>query len=100
MGVPRPSFGKVRMNPFAQCSFNVNLDALFLIDHVVFPTHAIDEFSYRVLGTEYDIAYTSPNIRLIPFQDFWLPISVENSASFLEVLSDISLQVSTIRPGD
>jgi hypothetical protein len=73
---PQPDFlGSGRLDPFQYYPAPVDMDMLFLIDHL----HT----------------WSDPHLR--PFKDIWYPISVSDPAFFYEILSNISAHVSTLR---
>jgi hypothetical protein len=76
--VPHVSFlGSGRLDPFLCYPVPVDMEMLFLIDHV----------------------HTWPDPHLRPFKDTWFPISMPDSAFFNEILSHVSAHVFTLRNG-
>jgi hypothetical protein len=78
--VPAPEagfLGSGRMNPFQCYPVPVDMEILFLIDHL----------------------YNWPDPHLRPFKDTWFPISISDPAFFYEILSNISAHVFTLRNG-
>lgn len=69
--------GSGRMDPFTWYPVPVNMEILFLIDHI----------------------HTWPDPHLRPFKDTWYPISISDSAFFTEILSHISAHIFTLRSG-
>ena len=76
--VPHAGFlGSGRLDPFLCYPVPVDMEMLFLIDHV----------------------HTWPDPHLRPFKDTWFPISMPDSAFFNEILSHVSAHVFTLRNG-
>ncbi|KAH8800425.1 hypothetical protein F5884DRAFT_550814 [Xylogone sp. PMI_703] len=75
--IPTGLVGSGRMDPFSPYPVPLDMETLFLIDHV----------------------YTWPDVHLRPFRDIWLPISMADAAFFTEILSHIALHVYTLRQG-
>ena len=79
--VPLPRTGPLgsgRMNPFQAYPVPVDMELLFLIDHL----------------------HTCSDAHLRPFKDTWYPISVSDPAFFYEILSNISAYVFALRNAD
>lgn len=78
--MPNPEAGLLgsgRMDPFMCYPVPMDMEMLFLIDHV----------------------YTWSDPYLRPFKDTWFPISLSDSAFFNEILSHVSSHVFTLRNG-
>jgi hypothetical protein len=76
--VPHAGFlGSGRLDPFLCYPVPVDMEMLFLIDHV----------------------HTWPDSHLRPFKDTWFPISISDSAFFNEILSHFSAHVFMLRNG-
>jgi hypothetical protein len=69
--------GSGRMDPFQCYPVPVDMEMLFLIDHL----------------------HTWSDAHLRPFKDTWFPISLSDPAFFYEILSNISAHVFTLRNG-
>jgi hypothetical protein len=78
--MPSPQAGLLgsgRMDPFQCYPVPVNMEMLFLIDHL----------------------HTCSEVHLRPFKDTWYPISVSDPAFFYEILSNVSAHVFALRNG-
>jgi hypothetical protein len=78
--IPNPQAGLLgsgRMDPFVCYPVPVDMEMLFLIDHV----------------------HTCSDPYLRPFKDTWFPISLSDSAFFNEILSHVAAYVFTLRNG-
>jgi hypothetical protein len=76
LAAPQSGFlGSGRLDPFQCYPVPVDMEMLFLIDH---------------LHTQSD-----PHLR--PFKDIWYPISVSDPAFFYEILSNMSAHIFTLR---
>ncbi|KAE9370334.1 hypothetical protein N431DRAFT_426713 [Stipitochalara longipes BDJ] len=78
--VPSPRagpFGSGRMDPFQSYPVPVDMEILFLIDHL----------------------HTCSDAHLRPFKDTWYPISVSDPAFFYEILSNVSAYIFALRNG-
>ncbi|PMD46176.1 hypothetical protein L207DRAFT_206820 [Hyaloscypha variabilis F] len=79
--IPSPRAGPLgsgRMDPFQSYPVPVDMELLFLIDHL----------------------HTCSDSHLRPFKDTWYPISVSDPAFFYEILSNVSAYVFALRNGN
>ena len=79
--IPSPQAGPLgssRMDPFQAYPVPVDMELLFLVDHL----------------------HTCSDSHLRPFKDTWYPISLSDPAFFYEILSNVSASVFASRNGD